>query len=58
VVESGTAFTARVDPATAARPGSPLRLALNPGGFHYFDVNTGENRRRRHAASAATPTAY
>jgi multiple sugar transport system ATP-binding protein len=58
VVESGTAFTARVDPATAARPGSPLRLALNPGGFHYFDVNTGENRRRRQAASAATPTAY
>jgi multiple sugar transport system ATP-binding protein len=57
VVESGTAFTARVDPATAARPGSPLRLALNPGGFHYFDVNTGENRRRRHAPVAVSPTA-
>jgi multiple sugar transport system ATP-binding protein len=56
IVASGSVFTARVDPATAARPGSPLRLAVNPSGFHYFDVQTGENRRSRQALVAVSPT--
>jgi multiple sugar transport system ATP-binding protein len=34
-------FTARVDPTTKAHPGSPLRLAVDPSRFHYFDPNTG-----------------
>jgi multiple sugar transport system ATP-binding protein len=34
-------FTARVDPATSARPGSRLRLAVDPSRFHYFDPATG-----------------
>ena len=34
-------FTARVDPGTAARPGAPLRLAVDPSRFHYFDPSTG-----------------
>ena len=37
----GSLFTARVDPATSARPGAPLRLAVDPSRFHYFDPQTG-----------------
>ena len=37
----GSLFTARVDPATAARPQTPLRLAVDPSRFHYFDPETG-----------------
>ncbi len=36
-------FNARVDPRTAASPGSPLRLAVDPARFHFFDPETGEN---------------
>jgi multiple sugar transport system ATP-binding protein len=34
-------FTARVDPQTSARVGQPLRLAVDPSKFHYFDPATG-----------------
>jgi multiple sugar transport system ATP-binding protein len=37
----GSLFTARVDPGTAARPGTKLRLAVDPSRFHYFDPETG-----------------
>jgi multiple sugar transport system ATP-binding protein len=37
----GPLFTARVDPGTSARPGTPLRLAVDPARFHYFDSDTG-----------------
>jgi multiple sugar transport system ATP-binding protein len=37
----GSLFTARVDPGTSARPGSPLQLAVDPSRFHYFDPETG-----------------
>jgi multiple sugar transport system ATP-binding protein len=37
----GSLFTARVDPGTAAKPGAPLRLAVDPSRFHYFDPETG-----------------
>jgi hypothetical protein len=37
----GTVFTARVDPNTSACAGRPLRLAVDPARFHYFDVETG-----------------
>ncbi len=37
----GALFTARVDPATSARPGASLRLALDPSRFHYFAPETG-----------------
>jgi multiple sugar transport system ATP-binding protein len=36
-------FNARVDARTAARPGAPLRLALDPSAFHFFDPQTGAN---------------
>jgi len=38
---AGSLFTARVDPGTAARPGAPLRLAVDASHFHYFDPATG-----------------
>ena len=41
LVVEGSLFTARVDPATSARPGAPLQLALDPSRFHYFDPETG-----------------
>jgi len=37
----GSLFTARVDPGTSAKPGRPLRLAVDPSRFHYFDPETG-----------------
>ena len=44
-------FTARVDPQTSARPGRPLRLAVDPSRFHFFDPATGAR-----LAHAATPS--
>jgi len=41
VAVEGSLFTARVDPGTAARPGTPLRLAVDPSRFHYFSPETG-----------------
>jgi len=35
-------FNARVDPRTNARRGGALRLAVDPGRLHFFDVETGE----------------
>ena len=46
-------FTARVDPQTTARAGRPLRLAVNPARFHFFDAATGvrlESQARELAA--------
>ena len=37
----GSLFTARVDPGTTAKPGTPLQLAVDPSRFHYFDPETG-----------------
>jgi multiple sugar transport system ATP-binding protein len=34
-------LNARVDPGTRARVGDPLRLALDPARFHFFDPETG-----------------
>jgi multiple sugar transport system ATP-binding protein len=55
VAVEGSLFTARVDPATAARPGSRLRLAVDPARFHYFDPETGLRleRKREPVAAAA-----
>jgi multiple sugar transport system ATP-binding protein len=39
--EAQSLFTARVDPRTSGRPGSPLQLAVDPERFHFFDAVTG-----------------
>ena len=41
IAGDGAVFNARVDARTAARQGSPLRLAVDPAGFYYFDPETG-----------------
>ena len=55
IVGDGAVFTARVDAATRARPGARMRLAVDPAGFHYFDRETGENRRRGAAPKRTAP---
>jgi multiple sugar transport system ATP-binding protein len=42
-------FTARVAPQTSARPGRPVRLAVDTTRFHFFDPTTGV--RLEHAAA-------
>jgi multiple sugar transport system ATP-binding protein len=39
--DSKALFAARVDPATPARVGVPLELAVNPARLHFFDPQTG-----------------
>jgi multiple sugar transport system ATP-binding protein len=41
-----SAFTARVSAESRARPRSPLRLVVNPAGFHFFDPESGESLGR------------
>jgi multiple sugar transport system ATP-binding protein len=41
IATNQASFTARVDPQTTARVGQPLRLAVDPSKFHYFDPATG-----------------
>jgi multiple sugar transport system ATP-binding protein len=43
-------FTARVDARTAARPGRPLELAVDPAGLYWFELATGASLRRPAAA--------
>jgi multiple sugar transport system ATP-binding protein len=57
IARDGAKFTARVDHATAARAGAPLRLAVDPAGFHYFDRETGENCGRAEGSERAAPPA-
>jgi len=51
IADDGTTFTARVNPATAARVGKRVRLAVDPTGFHFFDPGSGE--RHVHAVHEA-----
>ncbi len=41
VADEGALLNARVDPRTAARVGRRLKLAVDPGRFHFFDPETG-----------------
>jgi multiple sugar transport system ATP-binding protein len=42
LAQSGTLFTARVDPRTPVRVGDRLCLAVDPAGFHFFDPESGK----------------
>jgi multiple sugar transport system ATP-binding protein len=48
-------FNARVDPRTPGSVGEPLRLAVDPARFHFFDPETGASLLA--TAPAETPTA-
>jgi len=48
-------FTARVDARTAARVGGPLRLAVDPQRFHFFDAETGDSLLRREPTPDSAP---
>ena len=39
--EGKSSFTARVDPRTACRPGSAIRLSVDPNRFYFFDPDSG-----------------
>jgi multiple sugar transport system ATP-binding protein len=39
--EGRSVCTACVDPRTSARPGSTVRLSIDPSRFHFFDTETG-----------------
>jgi multiple sugar transport system ATP-binding protein len=43
LAEDDSLFTARVDASTKAHVGEPLELAVDPAGFHFFDVRSGES---------------
>jgi multiple sugar transport system ATP-binding protein len=47
-----TSFTARVSAATSGRPGSKVRLTVDPSAFHFFDPQTGSTLARAEAAVA------
>jgi multiple sugar transport system ATP-binding protein len=47
--------TARVDARTSARPGSALRLAVDPAGFYWFDRETGAALQTARGRGAAAP---
>jgi multiple sugar transport system ATP-binding protein len=53
VADRRALFTAEVDEATGARPGSKLRLAVDPSRFHFFDLETGEALNRTAVAAAS-----
>ena len=42
-VELAGALSARLDPRTSAAPGERLNLAINAGGLHLFDLESGES---------------
>jgi multiple sugar transport system ATP-binding protein len=46
-------FNARVDPRTAAGIGRPIRLAVDPAQFHFFDAETGATLREDHVLAQA-----
>jgi multiple sugar transport system ATP-binding protein len=51
LAETGSLFTARVDPSAPVRVGERLSLAVDPARFHFFDVDDG----RSLLAGASTP---
>ena len=50
--DSRALFTAEVSESTVVRPGQRLRLALDPGRFHFFDPQSGERISGKELATA------
>ncbi len=55
LAEDRAVFNARVDPRTDASSGRPLRLAVDPERFYFFDPATGENIQRGQRSVVADP---
>jgi multiple sugar transport system ATP-binding protein len=55
LLEAHSLFTARLDARTSARPGGPLKVAVDPERFHFFDPETGENLSAAPAADVDSP---
>ena len=55
LVTDSALFTARVDARTRARAGATVRLAVDPGRFHFFDPDTGASLRPQAVAEAVAP---
>jgi multiple sugar transport system ATP-binding protein len=55
LAEEEALFSARVDPRTRAQVGRPLRLAVDPSRFHFFDRETELSLLDRSAAPAPEP---
>jgi multiple sugar transport system ATP-binding protein len=55
VADDRTLVNARVDPRTNARVGVPLRLAIDPARFHFFDPDTGASLLDHAERSGAVP---
>ena len=55
--DGGALLNARVDPRTAARVGSSLRLSVDPARFHFFDAESGLSLLRTKPAAAQEPFA-
>jgi multiple sugar transport system ATP-binding protein len=53
--EGKTSFTARVDPRTKCRPGSTVRLSVDPGRFHFFERESGLAIGAPSALAASAP---
>jgi multiple sugar transport system ATP-binding protein len=47
-------FNAQIDARTKARPGSRLRLTVDPARFHFFDPDTGDSLTGARSALAGT----
>ena len=52
LVSDAALFTARVDARTHARAGATVRLAVDPGRFHFFDPDSGASLRPQALAEA------
>jgi multiple sugar transport system ATP-binding protein len=57
IADDRAAFNARVSAQSRARPGAPLRLAVDPASFHFFDRETGTNLGRAEASEGTRPLA-
>ena len=57
VAETNALLNARVDPRTTARVGRPMRLAVDPARFHFFDPERGASLSRERAAQPKSEAA-
>ncbi len=57
VAEPQALLNARIDPRTGARVGGRLRLALDPGRFHFFDPDVGASLLEAGAPTLPDPVA-